>query len=170
VRDQVSIARVGLLHPKIREDAALAIEEAEAGLPANMAVRATQTLRTKLYHDALYAQGRTKPGKIVTKAKWYQTYHFYGLALDYALLVDKNGDGRWDELSWSLTADKDNDNVPEWNEVADVFIQRGFDWGGKWRTFKDWPHVEKLFGYHWSKLYEMHKAGKFIRGTGYLDI
>ena len=37
-------------------------------------------LRTYAESDALYAQGRTKPGKIVTNAKAGQSYHNFGLA------------------------------------------------------------------------------------------
>lgn len=32
---------------------------------------------------ALFAQGRTKPGRIVTKAKPGESYHNYGLAFDW---------------------------------------------------------------------------------------
>ncbi|MES2653088.1 MAG: peptidoglycan-binding protein [Bacteroidota bacterium] len=42
----------------------------------------------------LYAQGRTKPGNIVTYAQPWSSYHQYGLAVDFVLLI--NGNWSWD--------------------------------------------------------------------------
>ena len=48
----------------------------------------------------LFAQGRTKPGKIVTYAQPWYSYHQYGLAVDFVLFEK----GEW---SWSdSTAEK----------------------------------------------------------------
>ena len=47
-------------------------------------VRVTQGLRTYAEQDALYAQGRTTPGPIVTNARGGQSYHNFGLAIDVA--------------------------------------------------------------------------------------
>ena len=72
------------LRPRTREKA-IAFQTAcrEAGLP----VLIYQTLRDAEYQDQLYAQGRTKPGKIVTNAKGGQSYHEYGVAFDFVPLV-----------------------------------------------------------------------------------
>jgi peptidoglycan L-alanyl-D-glutamate endopeptidase CwlK len=43
----------------------------------------------------LYAQGRTAPGNIVTKARPWTSNHQYGLAGDFVLFV--NGDWSWSE-------------------------------------------------------------------------
>lgn len=51
------------------------------------------TLRSNAEQDALYAQGRTKPGDIVTWAQGGQSAHNYGLALDFVPLV--NGKPQW---------------------------------------------------------------------------
>ena len=69
MRDKVSEGRVALLHPAVRAEVKQLIEQAESGFPPYMAVRIVQGLRTIAEQDALYAQGRTKPGPIVTKAK-----------------------------------------------------------------------------------------------------
>lgn len=44
----------------------------------------------------LYAQGRSRPGAIVTKAEAWESYHQYGLAADIVLFAD----GKW---SWDTS-------------------------------------------------------------------
>lgn len=170
MRDKVSIDRVQLLHPAIIDDAISAIDEAEKGLPDWMAVRIVQGRRTKEEQDAIYAQGRTKPGKIVTKAKWYQTFHFYGLAVDFAILVDKNRDGKYEALSWDTVKDGDADGIADWQEIVAAFVGQGFEWGGSWRSFKDLPHVQKVFGHTWQQLYSKYLAKDFVEGTDFVRI
>ena len=46
-------------------------------------------LRSWAQQAALFAQGRTKPGRIVTKARPGSSWHNYGLAIDLGLF--KNG-------------------------------------------------------------------------------
>lgn len=53
----------------------------------------TETLRTQARQDELYAQGRTKPGKIVTWTR--KSPHVEGRAFDIAVLI--NGKATWDE-------------------------------------------------------------------------
>ncbi|ODN70166.1 Exo-glucosaminidase LytG precursor [Methylobrevis pamukkalensis] len=58
-----------------------------------------ESFRTPERQAELYAQGRSKPGKIVTKAKPWQSFHQYGCAADFVLHVD----GKWSwETSGSL--------------------------------------------------------------------
>jgi len=52
----------------------------DAAAQAGLIVDCFQGLRTIEQQDALYAQGRTKPGKVVTNAKGGQSYHNWGLA------------------------------------------------------------------------------------------
>ena len=47
----------------------------------------TCTLRTQAEQQALYAQGRTAPGHIVTNAQAGQSAHNYGLALDFVPVI-----------------------------------------------------------------------------------
>jgi peptidoglycan LD-endopeptidase CwlK len=90
-------------------------------------VEVVQGLRTFAEQDALYAQGRTKPGQIVTNAKGGQSNHNFGLAVDLCPFVG----GR-----------------PQWNDNAG-FIRIGaeaaklkLEWGGDWKKFIDKPHVQ----------------------------
>ena len=66
MRDNISIQRVDLLHPKAKENFRKFIEDAESIL--NIKLRVTQGLRTFPEQQALYNQGRTSPGKKVTNA------------------------------------------------------------------------------------------------------
>jgi len=143
--DTVSIARLNLLHPLIREDAIKAYQEAVQKTPTNVHPVIVQTLRTFEEQDALYQKGRTRPGPKVTNAKPGSSFHQYGLAIDFCLQV--NG-----ELKWVVDAN--------WMIVVDAFKKYGFEWGGDWKSFKDFPHVEKTFGYRWQDLLATYKAGK----------
>ena len=166
VIDPISIERLLLLHPKIRKPAILAFIEASMALTDRegmvVMMRVDNTLRTFPAQDALYAQGRTKPGKIVTNAKAGQSYHNYGLALDFFLLV--NGKAVWD-----IKSDFDKDLIADWMEVVRIFKNHGFEWGGDWE-FVDNPHFQMVFGLSWKVLLERHNAGKVDAGYKYVTI
>lgn len=121
-------------------------------LKGNATVRFAQGLRTFAEQQALYNQGRTKPGKIVTKARAGSSYHNYGLAIDIVLLVDKDNNGTYETASWDMIKDFDGDNVADWMEIVAIFKKYGWGWGGDWRSMKDYPHFEKTFGYSVSNL------------------
>lgn len=101
----------------------------------------THGLRTYAEQDALYAQGRTKPGVIVTNARGGYSNHNFGWAIDFALLLP---DGR--TVSWDTLRDGDKDSLPDWSEVVEEAKKLGFEWGGDWWTFKDMPHLQMVFG------------------------
>lgn len=157
MRDAISIQRVEKLHPKIRGEVKNLIEKAEAKLPGT-AIRIVQGLRTFAEQDGLYAQGRTKPGSRVTNAKGGQSLHNYGLAIDFALLYDKDGNGTFESLSWDTLKDQDKDGEADWMEVVDIFEEAGYQWGGRWTSIKDNPHLEKTFGFTWKQLLAKHNA------------
>ena len=90
MKDQKTIERIQLLHPKLRDEALEMYDEIVEALTGSAACRFAYTLRTFAEQDVLYAQGRSKPGKVVTNAKGGQSYHNYGLAIDIVLLIDKD--------------------------------------------------------------------------------
>ena len=100
----------------------------------------TEGIRSFTKQNKLYQQGRTAPGKIVTNTKAGESYHNYGLAFDYALL-NKNG-----EIIWDTTYDGNGNGKSDWFEVADLAKNMGFNWGGDWIGFKDYPHLQMTFG------------------------
>ena len=159
MKDEKTLERVQLLHPKLRDEAILLYDEIIAALTGTAACRFSYTLRTFAEQDALYAQGRTKPGAIVTKAKSGQSYHNYGLAIDIVLLVDKDGNGTFETASWDTKSDFDSDGKSDWQEVVAIFKRYGWEWGGDWR-FVDAPHFQKTFGKSIVELQQLHKTDK----------
>lgn len=158
--DLITLQRIQLLHPALRKEALTAYTYVNNKLLGKgVRLRFAYTLRTIKEQDALYAQGRTKPGKKITNAKGWQSIHNYGLAFDIVLLLDKNGDGIFEEASWNTLADYDNDGVADWKEVTAYFKSLGWSWGGDWTSFPDSPHFEKTFGHTWRTLQEKHLAG-----------
>lgn len=167
MRDAVSVPRVALLHPSVRKEVTSLIDKIEAGFPPNVKIRIVQGLRTKAEQDALYAQGRTKPGSIVTNAKWGQSFHSYGLAIDFAIMYDKDNNGSFEVLSWDTSYDFDKDGVKDWMEVVKPFKAAGWIWGGDFKSIQDDPHLERTFGYTWRQLLEKWNRGEIDR-FGYI--
>lgn len=161
--DNVTQNRIALLHPKLRDEVTNLVNLANANLTKHAEVRIIQGLRTFAEQDALYAKGRTTAGPKVTKAKGGQSYHNYGLAVDFCLLIDDK------EISWDMKKDWDGDKIADWMEVVSVFRKAGWEWGGTWK-FQDNPHFQKVFGYTWQQLLAKHNAKDFIAGTTYVNI
>ncbi|MBA9088827.1 peptidoglycan L-alanyl-D-glutamate endopeptidase CwlK [Fontibacillus solani] len=125
-----SASKLTGLHPVVRQATERLIERSFArGVP----ILITQGLRTIAEQDALYAQGRTKLGQIVTNARGGYSNHNFGVAIDFALL---QSDGK--SVSWTVGK--------EWMVVVEIAKSLGFEWGGDWKSFKDMPHFEMTFG------------------------
>jgi len=159
MRDQKTLERIQLLHPKLRDEALTMYDEIVAALTGTAACRFAYTLRTFAEQDGLFAQGRTKAGPIVTKAKGGQSYHNYGLAIDIVLLVDKDKNGTFETASWDLKTDFDGDGKSDWQEIVAIFKRYGYEWGGDWK-FVDAPHFQKTFGKSIAELKALHNSGK----------
>jgi peptidoglycan L-alanyl-D-glutamate endopeptidase CwlK len=84
----------------------------------------------------IFAQGRTKPGKIVTYCDGFDKLskhnHLPSLAVDVYAWVD--GRASWDDEHLSYLA----------GVILTVAKQKGVNlfWGGHWKNFKDRPHFE----------------------------
>ena len=155
--DIITLNNIDKLHPKIRQEARSIYDEICTRLSGDATVRFNHTLRTFAEQDALFAQGRTTAGKIVTKAKAGLSYHNYGLAIDIVLLVKKK-DGNNAER-WDVKTDFDGDNIADWIECVQVFKEHGFDWGGDWK-FLDLPHFQKTFGFSVRELLRLYNNKK----------
>jgi len=159
MRDQITLDRIKLLHPKLRDEAVLLYNEIVKALTGKAACRFSYTLRTFAEQDALYAQGRTKKGPIVTKARGGESYHNYGLAVDIVLLIDNDGDGIYETPSWDEKGDYDSDKKAEWMEIVTIFKKYGWEAGIDWH-FRDAPHFQKTFGKSIIELQQLHKTDK----------
>ena len=117
-----------LLPPvKKRVEAFLAAAKA-----AGIDLLVTSTYRDNASQDALYAQGRTAPGKIVTNARAGQSWHNYRCAVDVVPI--RNGKPVWDT--------KD----PVWAQVGALGKAAGLEWAGDWKRFKELPHFQYTGG------------------------
>jgi peptidoglycan L-alanyl-D-glutamate endopeptidase CwlK len=102
--------------------------------------------RTWAEQDAIYAQGRTKPGKIVTKARGGESRHNFGLAIDLGLFVGGKYLG----------------DSPFYDHIGKIVEKfPALEWGGAWK-FVDEPHVEFKTGLTLAQMRERVKAGKAI--------
>lgn len=110
----------------------------------NIDLLVTSTYRDNESQDALYAQGRTTPGSIVTKAKGGQSFHNYRCAIDVVPLV--NGKAVWDGAN------------PVWAKIGALGKLAGLDWAGDWKTFKELAHFQYTGGLTLADL----NAGKTI--------
>jgi peptidoglycan LD-endopeptidase CwlK len=88
-------------------------------------------LRTAAEQNALYAQGRTAPGHIVTNAKAGYSMHNYGLAVDVVPYLS----GNTGELNW-------HSNTPQFRAMVAALEAQGLIWGGSWKSFPDDDHFQ----------------------------
>ncbi|MEK3853452.1 M15 family metallopeptidase [Cytobacillus sp. FSL H8-0458] len=119
-----------------------ALELVEKAHSEGIYVLITQGLRSIEEQNGLYAQGRTKSGKIVTNARGGYSYHNFGLAFDFAILDTPS------KVNWNV--DK------RWRRVGEIGESLGLEWGGRWTSFRDYPHFQLTFGLSLANL----RAGK----------
>ncbi|WP_235001656.1 M15 family metallopeptidase [Halobacillus sp. Marseille-P3879] len=125
------------LHPTVENKKNQLLEDAsEIGID----VVITDGIRTIEEQEEIYERGRTKEGQIVTYAEGGESYHNYGLAVDFALRTEE---GR---ISWNTEADRNDNGEADWVEVAELAKDLGFEWGGDWESFQDYPHLQMDFG------------------------
>jgi peptidoglycan L-alanyl-D-glutamate endopeptidase CwlK len=103
----------------------------------------TSTYRDDEAQNALYAQGRTTPGKKVTNAKAGESFHNYKIAFDFCPI--KNGKPQWD----------DTDTFEHCGLIAESL---GLEWAGRWTSFKELAHCQYTGGLKLADL----RAGKIV--------
>jgi LAS superfamily LD-carboxypeptidase LdcB len=127
--DPVTDQRIKQLDPRVQQPATNFVNNTES--QAGVQLRVTTGYRSVEEQNRLYNQGRTTPGNVVTNARGGQSYHNYGRAIDVVIMED--GQPNWQK--------RIDDNV------ANIGIQQGFNWGGNWSGgFQDYPHFEMPLG------------------------
>jgi peptidoglycan LD-endopeptidase CwlK len=111
------------------------------------------TYRSQEEQNALYARGRQsldvvnnlnkqvniplitdeQNKHIITQLK--HSVHTDKEAVDFYILKD----GKYCD---DLKVDINKDDIPDWDEFGALAAKCGLEWGGSWKTFKDYPHVQ----------------------------
>ncbi len=126
--DQKTNERIQTLDCRLQIPATDYINQVESEEKSQL--RITDALRTFEEQDEIYAQGRTKPGPVVTFAKGGESFHNYGLAFDAVEMVGG-------KVSYSRFN----------NRTTTIAKNLGFEWGGDWPSPKtDNPHFQMTFG------------------------
>jgi len=98
---------------------------------AGIDVIITSTYRDFESQAALYAQGRTIPGRKVTNARAGQSYHNYRVAFDFCPIV--NGKPQWNDLKL-------------FEKCGHIAESIGLEWAGRWVKFKELAHCQYTNG------------------------
>ena len=127
--DMISETRLSKVHPAL----AGKIRTVAATMSASgIELRVVQALRTKAEQDALFAQGRTAPGHIVTNARGGHSMHNYGLAVD--IVPGKKGVQPWSP-NWV-------ESDPAFVTMIDLCEAQGLVAGARWHQLPDFDHFQ----------------------------
>jgi peptidoglycan L-alanyl-D-glutamate endopeptidase CwlK len=111
------------LHPVFREKAGELLAQLKSeGVPFLL----FEGYRSPERQQYLYAQGRTRPGPVVTRAQPWTSYHQYGLAGDFVLFEN----GAW---SWDSSGPK----ARYWTRLPEVGAMLGLE-----RLSSELPHLQ----------------------------
>jgi len=153
VLDERSAKNVATLHGKVQEIFRNWIAECQILAKAHgYEYKAISGNRTWEEQAKIYAQGRTAPGKIVTNAKPGFSNHNYGIAVDMGVFKD----GKY------LDASKPSEAEAFHRKAAVVGEKYNIEWGGSWKSFKDFPHFEYRTGKTISQLRQIVLEGRDI--------
>lgn len=119
----------------------------ETALSQGICAKVIGGTRTYAEQNELYAQGRSKPGLVVTKAKGGQSWHNFGMAFDIGIF---SGDGK-----------KYFGESEAYAVCGAIGEALGLEWGGSWSGFKDEPHFQyNPGGYSLAEIREKHESGE----------
>ena len=114
---------IATLLPELRPLARALVQKAAS---SKMQIKIISGFRTYADQDALYAQGRSKPGKIVTNARAGYSSHNFGIAFDIGVFEGAK-----------YLADS-----PKYKAVGVLGADLGLEWGGNWKSIVDQPHFQ----------------------------
>lgn len=123
--DERSERNIATLNPKVQP---LARELIETAVAQGINAKVISGTRTYAEQDKLYAQGRSQPGEIVTKARGGHSWHNFGLAFDIGIF---SADGK---IYYG-----ESEAYQQCGKIGEAI---GLEWGGSWTNFKDEPHFQ----------------------------
>jgi D-alanyl-D-alanine carboxypeptidase len=123
---EASRTRLAEVHPEL---ARRVVSLAEALALEGIHIEVDAGIRTAERQHAIWMQGRDLPGKIVTRADYYQSNHVIGCAVDVA-------------PDDSITSQPDwNASHPAWQRIVALVGNYGLRDGKSWH---DLPHLELI--------------------------
>ena len=129
-----SLKNLEHIHP----DLVKVIKEAIKNSPVDFTI--TDGLRTTAEQQALYAKGRTVAGTRVTQKNGTtnkSNHQAKGDGLGYAVDLYSFYDGKV-----QVDDDKKLKVIAEHIKAVAKDLKINIEWGGDWKTFKDYPHFE----------------------------
>lgn len=132
------------LHPAVQKRAAAFLAACRA---QGIDLLVSSTYRDAESQQALYDQGRIKPGRVVTNARPGQSWHNWRCALDVVPL-------RAGKPVWGTTGA----DAELWTRIGAIGKSCGLEWAGDWKRFKEFPHFQFTAGLKLADL----QAGKRI--------
>ena len=117
---------ITMCHPRLQTLAKKLVAE---GKKQGLIIKIGECFRSVAEQDALYAQGRTTAGNIVTYAKGssYSSMHQWGVAFD---VIRNDGKGAYEDRDgW-------------FDKVGRLGKSLGLEWGGDWTSPVDKPHFQ----------------------------
>lgn len=139
---------LSVLHPELKQKIT---ELAESCLKEGLKIGIAETWRSVEEQDELYAQGRTKPGNIVTYARGssYSSMHQWYIAFDFY-----RNDGRG--------AYSNDDGF--FSKIGAIGEKLGLEWGGRWTSPVDMPHFQlPYWGSTADRLKQLYKTPEEFR-------
>ncbi|MEN9904712.1 MAG: hypothetical protein RLZZ555_1277 [Pseudomonadota bacterium] len=121
--DERSEKAIATLLPEVRPYARALVHKAAA---RGIQIQVISGHRSYAEQDELYAQGRSKPGPIVTRARGGHSNHNFGIAFDIGVF-----EGR-----------RYLDESPKYQAVGVLGAEIGLEWGGNWKDLVDQPHFQ----------------------------
>lgn len=137
---------IASLLPSVQPYAREFLKQANALCPPGFSVRIISGNRTYAEQNALYAQGRTKPGPIVTNARGGQSNHNFRIAWDVGIFQGNRYLG----------------SHPLYAQLGPVGEALGLEWGGRWKKLRDTPHYQAATGLTTAELRAYVAAGRTI--------
>ena len=107
--------------------------------------------RTFAEQDAIYAEGRTRPGEIRTRARGGYSNHNFGIACDAGVFQGKlyldGGSATQQQLASRVH-----------KAVSLHAAACGLEWGGNWKSIVDQPHFQVATGKTTAQLRNLYLA------------
>lgn len=124
----INSRKIADLEPHV---ASLALQFKAACAEEGIDLLITSTYRDHESQAALFAQGRTTPGKRVTNARPGQSWHNWRVAFDVVPM-------RFGKPVWGTKGE----DLKLWMRVGEIGESLGLEWAYRWKSFPEMAHFQ----------------------------